>query len=335
MKEKICREEQIRVMNAEFIKTHIPMTRAIELMEIAFPILSSKSEHVPDRIVMSTPDESLSVFFKPAFLNQYERMSIKLLTQIHANDRIDIPTIRGLVLLIDMKSGAILSICDGTSITSLRTGAASGIATSYLANPDASTVAVFGCGAQGKTQLEAMLAVRPVNRVFLFDVSKNQASRMLAETDLPPHVYCEINPGLEILKMVDIICTATPSKKPLFSLGQVKPGVHINAVGSYRPDMIEIDPEIFRVGLTYLDDAPACLKDSGDLKIPLDSGAIKWEGIIGELGQLISGSIIGRQNTSDITIFKSVGNAIQDFFVANEAYERSLTLDSAQLINLG
>lgn len=334
MDQKYSGQEQVRVMNAAFIRTHIPMKRAIELMETAFPILSSKSELVPDRIVMSTPDNSLSIFFKPAFLSQFNRMSIKILTQIHQNDNPDIATIKGMVLLIDMLSGRILSICDGTSITALRTGAASGLATSCLANPDASSVAIFGCGAQGRTQLEAVRAVRPIRKIYLFDLSRTQADRLAEEAMIPGDVSCEINPGIKILKTVDVICTATPSRVPFFNLYQIKPGVHINAIGSYRPDMQEIDPGILHVSKIYLDHAPTCMSESGDLTIPLKLGIIREEDIMGELGQMISGSITGREKASDITVFKSVGNAIQDFFIANEAYEKAVFINYPSVINL-
>lgn len=334
MDEKFSIRDSATVLNSSFIKNNVPMTRAIGLMENAFQLLSDKSAYIPERVVMTTPDDSISIFFKPAFMCQFRRMSVKILTQIHANHNPLIPTIKGMVLLIDMQSGHILSISDGISITALRTGAASGIATSYLANPDASSVAIFGCGAQGRTQLEAVMAVRRIENISLFDISINQAVNLAKEIECSSSITCEINPDLSILKKTDIICTATPSNKPLFDLNHLKPGVHINAVGSYRPDMQEIDPKVFRIGLTYLDDAQACLKDSGDLLIPLASGVIIREDIMGELGELISGSIIGRRNTDDITVFKSVGNAIQDFFIANEAYEKSILQINPQAINL-
>lgn len=310
------------------------MIKAIGLMETAFRILSEKSAYIPPRVVMTTPDDSMSIFFKPAFLKRYNRMSVKILTQIIANENPEIPTIKGMVMLLDMLNGVVLSIADGTSITALRTGAASGIATSLLANPDAGSVALFGCGAQGRTQLEAVMAVRQVEKIYLFDLSDGQAASLANDIRLRYSAGCEINPGLGILKNTDIICTATPSRKPLFGVQHLKPGTHINAVGSYRPDMQELDPELFKTALTFLDDAPACIADSGDLLNPLHSGIILESDIKGELGQLISGAVSGRQNHDDITVFKSVGNAIQDFIIANEAYDISRSLETIQSINL-
>ncbi len=334
MDDRLSAKNGVKVLNASFIKAHVPMIKAITLMEEAFRILSEKSAYIPQRIVMSTPDDKMSIFFKPAFMSRYNRLSIKLLTQIHVNENSENPTIKGTVLLIDMISGSIISIADGNYITALRTGAASGIATQYLANPDASSVAIFGCGAQGLTQLEAILAVRPIRNVYLFDQSPKKAIALAEELNLSGKFEVQINPDLKVLKTVDVICTATPSQKPLFSISDLKPGVHINAIGSYKPDMNEIDPEILRNGMVFLDDRLACLKETGDLIIPLTAGIICEGNINGELGELISGAVSGRKTPEDITLFKSVGSAIQDFFIANEAYEQSISVTDAQIICL-
>jgi ornithine cyclodeaminase/alanine dehydrogenase len=334
MDENFFKQETTRVVNSSFIKDHVGMERAIELMKDAFTILSARSAYIPPRVVMTTPDDKLSVFFKPAFVSRYNRMCIKVLTQILENNHPEIPTIKGLVLLIDMEYGRLLAICDGQYLTALRTGAASGIATSYLANPGASTVAVFGCGAQGMTQLDAMFSVRPISKVLLFDSCGTRAADLAKAAGLNGRAEFLLNPALEALRDADIICTATPSNQPLFELKHLKPGVHINAVGSYRPDMQEIDPEIIANSLVYLDDGPACLEGSGDITIPLAAGIIRKEDIRGELGEMISGSIGGRRSPDQITLFKSVGNAIQDFMVANEAYEKSVLLENAPAINL-
>ena len=334
MDHNLCNEDSVLVLNSSFIKENVPMSRAIELMETAFRMLSDHNAYIPKRVVMTTPDESLSIFFKPAFMSQYKRLSIKILTQILDNDNPDLPTIKGVVMLIDTLTGRILSLTDGTYLTALRTGAASGIATSYLANRDSSSLAVFGCGAQGRTQVEAVMAVRPIKKVCLFDPAYSKAVRLGAEIFAKTGLSCDINPDPGILKDIDVICTATPGNTPLFRLNQLKPGVHINAVGSFRPDMHELDPKIFGAGLIYLDDAPACISGSGDILNPINLGIIREEDITGELGALIGGSIPGRRNSSDITIFKSVGNAIQDFFVANEAYDKSISLKEGQIIKL-
>jgi ornithine cyclodeaminase len=134
-------KNSIRIFNSDRIKALVPMSRAIELMGLAFKLLSDKSAFVPPRVVMTSQDESMSVFFKPAFLQQYNRMSIKILTQIHTDELVDTATIKGMIMLVDLKSGAVLSLTDGTCATALRTGAASGLATKLLSRPDSTCVA--------------------------------------------------------------------------------------------------------------------------------------------------------------------------------------------------
>ena len=326
--------DTVNILDAPSIRELVPMASAIRLMEVAFPILSAGDAFVPQRVVVSNQEESMSVFFKPAFLSLYQRMSIKILTQILDNTNPENPTIKGLVLLIDMATGKILSISDGRSLTAIRTGAASGIATQYLSNPAAQSVAIFGCGAQGQTQLEAVMAVRRIKQVLLFDVCPAQADGLASKISIDHNIACEVNPGIDALRGIDVICTATPSQQPLFGFRHLKPGVHINAIGSYRTDMQEIDPEIMRHGSVFLDDAAACLNGSGDLTIPIASGAISEQDIRGELGELIAGKIAGRHSSEEITIFKSVGNGIQDFFIANEAYEKSIEMPYIQKIEL-
>jgi ornithine cyclodeaminase/alanine dehydrogenase len=303
------------------------MKRAIGLMAQAFTHLSADKDCVPPRVVMAPPGSSLALFFKPAFMSNFGRMSVKIITQLLENCDPCLPTIKGMVLLFDMKTGHLLAMADGSRITSLRTGAASGIATRYLANHDASSVAVFGCGAQGRTQLEAVTTERRISRICLFDTKEMRARELAAEGSRSGHLNIEVNPDLQVLKEMDIICTATPSSTPLFSYSNLKPGVHINAVGSYKPDMQELDPELFRNSLIYLDDSDACLGESGDLLGPIKSGILAPQEVMGEIGQLISGQIRGRTSHNEITVFKSVGNAIQDFFIINEAYKASLAKD--------
>ena len=323
MDTKTITRDSIKILNTSSLKALIPMPLAIDLMGTAFRFLSDKSAYVPPRVVMSSQDESMSVFFKPAFLQDYNRMSIKILTQIHNKDSIDTATIKGMILLVDLKTGSALSLTDGSYATALRTGAASGIATRLLSDPEASVVAIFGCGAQGRTQLEAVRAVRRIQTIFLYDTSRTQAEILASEILPEPGLDIRVNPGPEALKYAQVICTATPSTRPLFERQHITPGVHINAIGSYRPDMQEIDPYILGQSKIYLDHAEACLGDSGDLLNPLNGGIINPDQIKGEIGLLVAGKIKGREKPDDITVFKSVGSAVQDFFIANEAYELS------------
>lgn len=301
------------------------MKEAIDAMEKAFIKLSSGEGFVPERYVSSLRDNGLIMLFKPAAITDENKLTIKILTQRQKGSFPGIPLIMGIVLVMDATTGELLSIMDGEYLTALRTGAASGLATRHLARKDAVTMALFGCGAQGKTQLEAVACVRNLEKVWLFERDRNIAEKFLSAMKNKFSFEMEIAASVSILKEADIICTATGSAEPLFSGNAVKKGVHINAIGSFRPEMQELDPCLVRAGKVYVDVYEPCLNESGDLLIPIKKGIIPEDHIVGEIGEYLLGKIRGRINDDEITIFKSVGVAIQDYVVATEIYRKSFT----------
>ncbi|MEE8335596.1 MAG: ornithine cyclodeaminase [Candidatus Neomarinimicrobiota bacterium] len=303
---------------------HFSMNEAIDSMSSAFASLSSGDSYVPKRYIVNTKDESLTFLLKPAFIKGHDRSSVKILTQKNSNSIPGIPTILGIVLLIDNVTGEILSIMDGEFITALRTGAASGLATKYLSREDSSKAAIFGCGRQGRTQLEAIKTVRKLEKIWIFDKSPEQAEAFIEEMDDKTKKNMEVAPDLSVLKDVDIICAATNSESPLFYKKHLKKGTHINAIGSFKPEMQELDPEIINLSRVYFDDKEACLNESGDFVKPFRDSRNFNENIMGEIGEYVLNRIEGRISSKDITIFKSVGTAIQDFVVANRIYNKSM-----------
>jgi ornithine cyclodeaminase/alanine dehydrogenase len=267
----------------------------------------------------------MDLFFKPVYSEELGRIAVKILTQKKGVSRPGFPTIIGVVLLIDSSSGVILSMVDGTYLTALRTGAASGIATRYLAREDAETVALFGCGAQGVTQLEAVCNVRPIKRALLYDVNSQNALKLKEQLQDQMDISLNIEKDLGNLKMADVICTATGSETPLFSMDEISAGTHINAIGSFKPHMQEISPGIIKACRLYVDSREAVLKETGDLIKPIRDTVIDSTFVRDEIGDLINNEIEGRHSPNEITLFKSVGIAVQDLFVANAVYNRSLT----------
>jgi len=315
--------QDIKMLSESDIKGLVNMGDAINAMESAFASFSKGSTYVPQRSVSSIND--LNLFLKPAYNETLGRICVKILTQ-KKEAKPGIPTILGVVLLMDMKTGAILSMMDGASITALRTGAASGIATKLLAVENSDTVAVFGCGTQGKTQLEAVCNVRPIKRALLYDLNTYAAMKLKREIEEKENISAEVVNSPEYLYDANIICTATNSKNPLFSWNNISKGTHINAIGSYKPDMQEIDPEIIKSGNLFVDSRESVLKESGDLIKPINENIFDQNIIKGEIGELINNKINGRRDNNDITIFKSVGLGVQDLFMANMIYEKYLQL---------
>ncbi len=312
------------IKRSEMVK-FFKMPEAIDSMALAFASLSSGDCYVPKRYITSTKDESLTLLLKPAFVNNHHRSIIKVLTQKRSNSIPGIPTILGIVLLIDNVTGEILSIMDGAFITALRTGAASGLATKYLSRKSSRKLAIFGCGCQGRTQLKAVTAVREIEKIWVFDKSHEQAEMFIEQMAPETTVDIELTSDRAVLKDVDIICTATNSEKPLFCKNHLKKGTHINAIGSFQPEMQEIDPEIIKSSRIFLDDKEACLNESGDFTKVIKETNISGLDIVGELGEFVLNKIEGRTSSDETTLFKSVGTAIQDLVVANRIYNKSLT----------
>jgi len=300
------------------------MRQAVDAMERAFSSLSSGECYVPMRVVTRLPDNELLMLFKPAFVEKEKKATVKFITQRENKSIPGIPAIQGIVMVIDSVTGEIMSIMDGGYITALRTGAASGLATRFLAGKNAHTLALFGCGAQGKTQVEAVMCERDIRKILVFDKNRNRVSRFIEEmqeefnTEM---VFCE---DTSVLKEADIICTATNATAPLFKREEVKEGAHINAIGSFQPHMQELDPWLIRDARVFIDQTEPCLKESGDLIKPILEGIISESHIAGELGDFLLKRINGRESDDQITIFKSVGVAIQDYSVATDIYNCSL-----------
>jgi len=310
------------------------MQKAIEAMYGAFSMLSSGESFVPPRYVNRLPSGNLLMLFKPAYVEKDNRLAIKMITQREQSCILGIPVIQGVVMVIDVETGEILSLIDGEYITALRTGAASGLATRFFARKNAEVLALFGCGAQGITQLQAVACERQIKKVFVFDKNSNCAFRFINEMQEKTDAELVFCKDTAFLAEADIICTATNSTKPLFFREEVKKGVHINAIGSFQPHMQELDPGLLRDAKIYFDLKESCLHESGDFIKPLSEGLITEKQIVGEIGDYCLNKIPGRESEDEITIFKSVGVAIQDYAVATDIYNFSLIKGFGQEINL-
>lgn len=306
------------------------MGEAIDVMSDVFSQLSNGELEMPIRSVTDFGENT--VFYKPAASKNDGAIGIKLLTQVNSNRERNLPVIQGLMLLVDYVDGRFLSLMDGTYVTALRTAAASGLATKLLANPDAKVAAIFGAGAQGRTQLLAVCEARNIEKVFIFDLNSDVVSAFIAEMSGQVSAKLLKGESNDCLKEVDVICTVTTSPRPLFKLSELKGGVHINAIGSFKPTMNEIEGAIVAASELYLDHKESVVAESGDIINPLRDGLITESHIKGEIGDLVNGKIGGRSDSSRITLFKSVGVAAQDLATANWVYRKSVEKDLGQTV---
>jgi ornithine cyclodeaminase/alanine dehydrogenase-like protein (mu-crystallin family) len=259
----------------------------------------------------------MTALVMPAYLPRSKRLGLKLISLCEDNPAKGLPMAQAVSIIMDAELGTPLAVLDASVLTAVRTGAASGAATDALARKEARTAAIFGCGVQGRTQLEAIAAVRPIRKIFVFDINPKAAAAFAEEMRRKLALDVEPATSPEVLREADVISTATTSSVPVFSDAHLKPGVHINAIGSYKPHVREIPGETIRRAKVFVDQKQACLEEAGDLIIPLRENLIDEGHIRAEIGEVLAGLKPGRGSEDEITVFKSVGNAVQDLAMAS------------------
>jgi ornithine cyclodeaminase len=305
----------------------ISMREAVELMKTAFAELSAGRAEAPLRTGVEVGGSSSVMLTMPGFVPAAGALGVKIVSFFPDNQTRQLPVIHAVVALVDDATGAPLAIMEGGYITALRTGAVSGAATDLLARPDAKTLVVIGAGAQGVTQAAAVCSVRPIERIIAVDARPEALERYAEALRRDwPEIDAEIETSTDAnaaISRADVICTATTSRTPVFDDRRLPPGVHINAVGAFTPEMQEIPVETVVRASVVVDHAETALAEAGDLIKPLNAGVVDRKHLERELGQVAAGGAPGRRSPDEITFFKSVGNAVQDVIVARRAVDRA------------
>lgn len=306
-----------RYFPAEETRGTLTMADAIKAVKEALAELSTGRAIVPARTSLEVPGSRTTALVMPAFLPRTGRLGVKLISLCEDNPAKGLPLAQAVTILMDADNGTPLAVLDAGYLTAVRTGAAAGVATDVLARRDARVAAIFGAGVQGRTQLEAIAAVRPLRKAFVFDVDAGAASVFAKE--LSARLGLEVEPASSpaALREADIVSTATTSATPVFADGDLKPGVHINAIGSYKPHVREIPAEAVLRARVFVDDRRSALEEAGDLIIPIREGLIGEDHVRAEIGEVLAGLKPGRASDDETTLFKSVGNAVLDLAVAS------------------
>jgi alanine dehydrogenase len=310
---------------------------ALAAVETAFALHGSGRTRMPPKVYLALPEHDGDFRAMPVFIDRLDVGSgphpaagIKWINSHPRNPaRHALPAVIGVFILSDPETAYPLAIMDATVLTALRTGAAAAVATKHLARPDARSLALIGCGAQARNALLAHASLKKWDTVLLHD-SRKAAAEALAHdhTELP----CRVVDADEASR-ADVVCTMTPSRGPLVFRRDVRAGAHINALGADAPGKQELDPAILRDARVFLDDLEQA-SESGEVNVPLHSGALTREGIVGTLGEVIAGSLAGRVAASDITVFDSTGLAVQDLALARVVYERAVARGLGQNVAL-
>ena len=316
----------IRYLSAKDIRACLDMDSAILAMEDAFRQLSTGQVTLPTRLRIENSRQDGAALVMPCYSAAEDFYSLKIATVYPGNPAAGLPFVQSKLLLTCGKTGTPVAILDGTSLTAIRTGAASGLATRLLSRPDSKVLGVIGAGVQARTQVEAVCRVRPIELIKVFSRSRSQAEEFAADLQIKTTV---VDSAQEAVSGSDIVCTVTPALSPVFSDNDVSPGTHINAVGSYRTDMIEVPFETTKRANIAVDHFGSALEEAGDLVQPMNAGIIDANHFRLEMGQVLENPSLGRASDDSITLFKSVGIAIQDLCAARMA------LKNAEKLGLG
>jgi len=313
---------QLRVLSGADVEACMGMAEAVDAMAEAFAQLSGGAADVPVRAHLAT-DAGVSLFM-PAWLPESRALGAKVVSVFRGNADRGLPAIHGVVLAVDPETGVPSALLDGTRLTALRTGAASGLATRLLAREDARVLAAFGAGVQARTQIEAVRAVRPIAEVRVVSRGGGSARALAGELDQGAAGLRAraVDDPAEALEGADVVVAATTSSTPVFPGAAVGPGTHVNGVGSYTPDMREVDADLVRRARVVVDAREAALEEAGDLIAPHRAGDIDI-GALDELGEIVLGRARGRADPDEVTFFKSVGSAAQDMVVAARVLDRA------------
>ncbi len=324
-------------LSGDDVRALVPMPRAIELMKEVFGELSAGRAFAPLRTPIDVPDQAAVTLFMPAFVPSQQGLGLKIVSVFPNNRDAGKPTIHALVALVSAETGEPLAIMDGTFLTALRTGAVSGAATDLLARHDSHVLTCIGAGTQGVTQAWAVGSVRPIERIYVSDINVESASSFAKRLgELAPELASRVEIVTDLDRAIsesDVICTATTSRSAVFRDETLKRGAHINAIGAFTPEMQEIPIATVTRARIVVDNVDAVMAEAGDIIIPVERGELDRNRVSLELGQIVNGSQ-GRQDTAELTLFKSVGNAVQDIIVGHEAVARAGSEGRGQQITL-
>ncbi|HKW15758.1 MAG TPA: ornithine cyclodeaminase family protein, partial [Candidatus Krumholzibacteria bacterium] len=286
--------------------------------------LSRGDAVLPLRSLLRTPDGTGLLGLMPAFLGTPACMGIKVISVYFNNDAAGLDSHQGAVLLFEPQHGSLVAMIDASSITGIRTAAVSGAATRALAREDAGDLALIGAGVQAITHLEAMLAVRTLRRVRVWSLHPDKV-RAFAERESKRHgIHVEpVSSARAAVEGADIVCTTTGAKEPVVNGDWLAPGAHINAVGACFPNTRELDTNAVVRSRLFVDRRESALNEAGDFLIPKHEGAIGDDHIVGELGDVFLGTVPGRRSSDEITLFKSLGIAVEDLAAAHHIWRKA------------
>lgn len=314
----------------------LPMAECLGVVEEVLRTLARGEAVLPLRSILWLPENVGALGLMPAALLDSKVVGVKAISFFTGNEGTELDTHQGAVLLFEAERGRLLAIVDATSVTAIRTAAVSGVATRALAREDAGDLALVGSGVQARTHLEAMLLVRRIRRIRVASADFARAARFAGRESRRHGVAIEpVATAEEAVRGADIVCTVTSSKTPVVEGEWIEAGAHVNAVGSSVPFARELDTAAVVRSRLFVDRRESALSEAGDFLIPKAEGAVGDGHILGEIGEVLIGTVAGRRTREEVTLFKSLGLAIEDVAAARHVYEKALSSKQGRFLELG
>ena len=312
------------LLNETDVRQLLSMGDLIETMESALAEFSAGRTQQPLRTVLEVGPSHAFFGVMPAFMPAAGALGTKLVTVFGSNAAIGLPSHLATILLMDATTGELLSVMDGRYITEARTAAVSAVSTRLLAREDAGVVAILGSGVQARSHLRALSHVRALREVRVWSPSEANRRAFAEEMHREIAVPVAASPSVQAaVDGADIIALTTAAREPVLKNEWVADGAHLAAVGACRPDQREMETALVKRARTFVDSRTGALAEAGDLVLPMREGAIDATHIAGELGELAAGTVTGRRTANEVTLFKSLGMAVEDVAAAHLAYQRA------------
>lgn len=327
---------KVLIINQSEVQRLLPMNECMAVMADALAGLARGEALVPLRSILWLPERVGALGMMPAYLGNADAVGLKVITVFPGNHGTQYDSHQGAVMLFDTSHGQLKAIMDATSITAIRTAAVSGVATRLLARDDATSLAILGTGVQARSHLDAMVNARAITRVRVWSRNREHAQQFV-EKESARHAIAIDNASTvkEAVADADLICTTTAAREPILQGEWIAPGTHINAVGSSIAATRELDTAAVRNARLYVDRRESTLNEAGDFLIPKKEGAIGDDHIVGEIGELLIHIAQGRRNPEEITLFKSLGLAIEDVASASHIYQKAVDQGVGTFVELG
>jgi alanine dehydrogenase len=327
---------ELVILTEADVKRFLPMTECIEVMEEALKALARGEAVQPLRSRMWLPDRSGLLGLMPGHFAPAGVVGLKAVTVMPGNHGTPYDSHQGAVLLFEARHGSLVALADGSAVTAIRTAAVSAVATRALARPEADDLALLGSGVQAASHLEAIHAIRPLRRVRVWSRDADHARAFAARESkrLGLEIHAVGSPE-EAVRRASIVCTVTASRVPILEGAWLAAGTHVNAVGASLATARELDTETVRRARLFVDRRESAENEAGDYLIPLREGAIEPKHLLGELGEVLLGKIPGRSSPDDITLFKSLGLAVEDLAAVAHAHERARASGAGVRVKLG